>query len=154
GQRLEAGQRARADVLQARAGVGVGFVDALGQHPRLGRIKRLVDDIGLCHDAADRAAVFALFEVGADLGRFGGQGFLQGRGVADVGQPAVEEFGDEVGGAAGDVDVLADQVTVDALDEVVRIEVEVFDVRIQLGGDVVAQPFRIHADFEVAQRRD
>ncbi len=63
-------------------------------------------------------------------------------------------LGDEAGGAAGDVDVLADQVAVDARDEVLGVEVHVFDPRVQLGGDVVAHPFGIHAEFQVAQRRN
>src|SRR3546814_21165053 len=63
-------------------------------------------------------------------------------------------LGDEIGGAAGDVDVLADQVAVDARDEIVGIEVDVFDPGVQLGGDVVAQPFGVHADVQVAQRRN
>jgi len=35
-----------------------------------------------------------------------------------------------------------------------RIEVQILDVRIQLGADVVAQPLRIHPDREIAQRAD
>jgi hypothetical protein len=40
---------------------------------------------------------------------------------------AAEAFGQEAGGAAGDVDVLADEVGVDAGDEVVGVEVHVLD---------------------------
>ena len=67
---------------------------------------------------------------------------------------AIKIFADEVGCAAGDVDVLADQVTVDSGDEILGVEVNVFDLGIELGADVVAQPFRVHADLEVAQWRD
>jgi hypothetical protein len=35
-------------------------------------------------------------------------------------------------------------------DEVVRVEVHVLDVGVELGGDVVAQPLRVHAEFQVA----
>ena len=69
-------------------------------------------------------------------------------------QLAAKILADEAGSTARDVDVLADQIAVDARDEIIWIEVQVFDVRIQLGADVVAQPFRIHADFEIAQRRE
>ena len=51
--------------------------------------------------------------------------------------------------AARDVDVLADEVAVDARDEVVGIEVDVLDLRVELRGDVVAQPLGIEAEVEV-----
>ena len=47
---------------------------------------------------------------------------------------------------ARDVDVLADQVGIDALREVDLREVDVFNARIHLGGEVVAQPLGIHAE--------
>ncbi len=56
--------------------------------------------------------------------------------------------------AAGDVDVFADQVAVDPGDEIVRVEIDVLDLGIELGRDVVAQPLGVHAEFEVFQRRD
>ncbi len=81
--------------------------------------------------------------------------FARDRGrIAAVLEFAVKMLGDEVRGAAGDVDVLADQIAVHPRDEVVGIEVEILDVRIQLGADVVAQPLRIHSDLEIAQRAD
>ena len=39
-------------------------------------------------------------------------------------------------------------------EEIVGIEVEVLDVGVQLGGDVVAQPLGVHAELEIAQRVD
>src|SRR5690606_39296565 len=127
-QRLEAGQCPRADVLQPGAGFVVGRLDAFGKHPRLGRVEGLVDDVGLRHDATDRPAVFAVFEVGAHLVRYIGELCLHGFGIADIRQLAIEQLGDEVGGAAGDVYVLADQVAVDPCHEVVGIEIQVFNV--------------------------
>ncbi len=153
-QGLEAGQRARADVLQRGLLRVFGRGQPLGQHPRLRRVERLVDAVGVGHDLADGAVVFAGLERGADrLGLFGVFGGQRGR-VARIAQHAVKVLGDEAGGAAGDVDVLADQVAVHPRDEVLGIEVHVFDARIQLGGDVVAHPFGIHAEFQVAQRRN
>ena len=74
---------------------------------------------------------------------------------ADVGrQPAAEALVQEARGAAGDIDVLAHQVGVDAGDEVVGVEVEVLDAAVELGADVVAQPLGVEAEFEVAQRAD
>ncbi|CPJ77815.1 Uncharacterised protein [Bordetella pertussis] len=153
-QGLEAGQRARADVLQAGARGRVGGADALGHHPGLRRVERLVDAVGMGHDFAHRAVVLARLEGGAD--RFG---LLRELGrqrvrVAVVRQFAVEVAGNEGGGAAGDVDVLAHQVAVDTRHEVFGVEVHVLDARVQLGRHVVAQPFGVHADFQVAQRRD
>jgi hypothetical protein len=65
-------------------------------------------------------------------------------------QPAAEALGQEARGAAGDVDVLAHQVAVDAGDEVVGVEVDVLDAGVELGGDVVAQPLGVQAQFQVA----
>src|SRR5690606_3269115 len=133
---------------------GFGLGDAFGEHPGLGRVEGLVDLVGLGHDPADGAAVFTRLEVGPHLTGAVAQFGLHRAGVAGVGQRTVEVAGDEGGRPAGDVDVLADQVAVDAGDEVVRVEVQVFDVGVELGGDVVAQPFGVHADVQVAQRGD
>ena len=67
---------------------------------------------------------------------------------------AAELAVDKHRGAARDVDVFADQVAVHPCDEVFRIEIEILDVGVELGGDVVAQPLRVHAELEVAQRAD
>ncbi len=67
---------------------------------------------------------------------------------------AAEALIQEACGAAGDVDVLAHQVGIDARDEVLGVEIDVLDAAVQLGGDVVAQPFGVQADLEVAQRTD
>ncbi len=72
--------------------------------------------------------------------------------VAAVFELATEMLRDEIRRTAGDVDVFSDEIAVDPGDEVIRIEIEVLDVRIQLRRDVIPQPFRIHPDIEVAQR--
>ena len=56
--------------------------------------------------------------------------------------------------AARDVHVLAHEVAVHPRDEVVGVELEVLDPVVELGGDVVAQPLRIHPELEVALRAD
>ena len=60
----------------------------------------------------------------------------------DGSEPALEAIGDEAGGTAGDVDVLAHEVAIDLGDEIVEAEVEVFEGAVRLGGEVVAQIFR------------
>src|SRR3954466_8663301 len=60
-------------------------------------------------------------------------------------------FGDKPRSATRNVDVLADEIAVHARNEVFRIEVDVLYVAVQLRSDVVAQPLRIHAEFEIAQ---
>src|SRR5690606_35021943 len=122
-----------------------------GQDPRLGGIEGLVDLVGVRHDLADGAAVFAAFEIGAYFFSNLQQRLLERGGVAQIGQLAVKVLADEIGRAAGDIDVLADQVAVHARDEIVGIEVQVFDVRVQLGGNVIAHPLGVHADVQVAQ---
>ena len=56
--------------------------------------------------------------------------------------------------AADDIDVLPDEVAVYPRDEVLQAEVYVLHRRPQLGGVVVAQPFRVEALVEVALRGD
>ncbi len=147
-QQLEAVQGARADVLQFRA---LAFV--LGQHPGLCAIEFLVDAVGYRHDVAHGLTEFTgligllhLRRSGAGLGG-------EGPGVTRIGERAVEVLGDETGGAAGDVHVLADQIGVHARHEVFQVQVDVVDAGAQLGGEVVAQPFRIQV-FQKARRGD
>ena len=64
---------------------------------------------------------------------------LQPRGVGRSGPVCRRTFADEAGAAAGDVDVLADQIGIDARDEVLEVEVDVFHRAVQLGGVVVAR---------------
>ena len=64
-------------------------------------------------------------------------------------QLAAEVPGEKRRRTARDVDVLADEVAVDAGDEVIGIEVDVLDLRVELGGDVIAQPLGIEAEVEI-----
>src|SRR5690625_5506728 len=68
-----------------------------------------------------------------------------------VGQLAVKILGDEAGAAAGDVDQFAHQVAVDALHEVVEVEVEILHTRTELGSEVVTQIFGTQV-IEIAAR--
>jgi hypothetical protein len=61
-------------------------------------------------------------------------------------------LGEKARGAAGDVDVLADEVGIDAGDEVLGVELDILDAGVELGGDVVAQPLGVQPQLEVAQR--
>ncbi len=148
---MEGDETARADLVQ---GIAPGFV--LRHFPWLVRVEILVDLVGIGHGQPGDGGEFAL------LVRFGdGVGQLCRactlRLVFHVGgrqQAAVELAGDEACGAAGDVDVFADQVGIDAGEEIVRVEIDVLHARIELGGEVVAQPLGVHADIEIAQRRD
>jgi hypothetical protein len=157
GQLAEQDQRGGADIMQlGRFGL------ILGQYPRLVFVDVLVGDIGDLHDLAQRLAEFAVLEVGGDAGlAFNALGRHQRAldpALRALGQRrrqfAVEFLGDEAGAARGDVDVLADQVGIYAGDEVFAGEVQVLDLGVQLEGDVVTQPFRVHAQVQVAQRRD
>src|SRR3546814_1781513 len=66
-------------------------------------------------------------------------------------QMAVVQLLDEAGAAAGDVDVFADQIAVDAIREVDEVEIEIVDAAAELGGEVIAQVFRIQM-IEIAAR--
>ena len=56
---------------------------------------------------------------------------------------AAEALGDESRGAAGNIDVFADQVAVHPRREVFQVEVDVLHAAVELGGEVVAQVFRV-----------
>ena len=66
-------------------------------------------------------------------------------------QLAAKALGNEARRAGGDVDVLAHQVRVDPRHEVLGVEVNVFVAAIEFGGQVVAQPLGVHAEFQVLQ---
>ena len=117
-------------------------------------VKALIDLIGIGHDFANGTSIFSGLEHASHIfGGFFPLG-LQDAFVALVVQLAIEIFADEVGGTACDVDVLADQVTVDAGNEILGVEINVFDLGIELGRNVVAQPFGVHADVQIAKRRN
>ena len=114
----------------------------------------MIDPIRMGHDLAHRLAELARFVVSGhpqrDVTRFA----RDQRCVAGVLERSAKILHDEGCGPARDVDVFADQIAVHPRDEVVRIEIQILDARIQLGADVVAQPLRIHPDREISQRAD
>ncbi len=132
--------------------VALGFV--LGQVPGLLGVDVGVHGIGQLHHRAQGLAVLALLVQIGDLRR--GLAQLDHQRVAQRGivHAALEALDQEARRAAGDVDELADQVAVHARDEVVQVQVQVFHRRIELGGEVVAQPFRVQAGVDVALRGD
>jgi hypothetical protein len=101
-------------------------------------------------------AVFPVFIEARHLGATAAQCLQQGLTVcADVGaETTLEALGDEPRRPARDVDVLPYQIAVHPRHEVLGIEVHILDACVELGGDVVAQPFGVHAQREVFQRVD
>ena len=123
------------------------------QFPGFGAVDIGVDLVGKRHHFAQRAAEIAvLIEPGDLRGRC--LDSLDDCVAAACTDLPGKAFGEEPRRAAGNVDVLADQIAVDPCHEIVGIEVQVLDVGVELGRDVIAQPLRVHADFEIAQRAD
>ena len=104
----------------------------------------------LPHGLAELARLVMLGHRRSDAARLAGEQLR----IPALCQGATEVPGNKTGRAACNVDVLAHEVAVDPRDEIVGIEIEVLDVGIELGGEVVPQPLRIHADLQVAQRAD
>ena len=148
-EQAEAFEGDRGDAVQFGPGLGV-----LGELPRLFLIDELVDLVGELHYEARGAGELADFEEALDFLGAAADGFKQRILHGGIVDAALELLEDEARGAAGDVDVLADQVGVDALGEVGLREVDVLDAGVHLGGKVVAEPFGVHAELEVLQRRD
>ena len=125
----------------------------LGQFPGLVGVHVFVDAVGQRHHIPQGLGVVALGQQLGNRGnavtQVGEQGVAVGR---DFAQFAAKTLGDEARRAAGDVDVLADQVRVDAGQEVVGVEVHVLVAAVELGGDVVAQPLGVHAQAQVLER--
>ncbi len=67
-------------------------------------------------------------------------------------QLAAKPLADESRTPAGDVDVFAHQIGIDTRDEIVQVEIDILHAAIQLGGIVVAQPFRVQPLFQIAFR--
>ena len=107
-------------------------------------IEIVVDAIGERHDLAHRPAELARLVMCRDRKRDAARLGCDQRGVTAVAELAGEVPGDEACGTACDVDVFADQVAVDPREKIVGIEIQILDVGIELGGDVVAQPLRVH----------
>ena len=145
GENAEALQRHGADPVQ----VGVAAVK-FGQLPGLLGVDEHVHRVGEFHDAAHRLAALTRLVERGDLvscvAQLRHQWIRQGCAI----DTPVEALGKEAGAAAGDVDVLADQVAVDAGDEVLQLEIDVLKAGVELGGEVVAQPLRVEALLQVA----
>ena len=134
-----------ADIVQSRFHAG-----ELGQFPGFVGVHVFVHAIGQQHGFAQALGVVAFLVQRLDAGARGAQQRQQCAAVGgDGAELAVKALGDEAGGAGGDVDVLADQVAVDARHEVFRVELDVFVAAVELGGDVVAQPLGVHAQAQV-----
>ena len=152
--RLQGGDQ-HAEQVQALAAHGLQLrVGAflLGDDPRLDVVDVAVGFVGQGHGQADRRGrVVAL--VGFTDRRQAVDEALVLRRIGQLrGQLAVEALADEAGAAAGQVDELADQVGVDAGDEVTQVQVEIVDATAGLGGVVVAQRFRLQAGIEEGTR--
>src|SRR5258706_16268017 len=108
----------------------------LRQLPRLARVDVLVRRVGQFHDTSYSLAVLACFEQATDfVSRKRGAVFkLRSRWIV-VAELPVEALGDEWRRATRDVHVLADKVAVDPRNEIVWIEIDVLDIRVQLRGD-------------------
>ena len=117
-------------------------------------IKRLIDLISVRHDFADGTTEFTRL----DISLYGGCRALpvgtELGCIAGISECPIKIFADEISGTACDVDVFADQITVDARHKVVRVKVNVFNACVEFGGNVVPHPFRVHAKLKVAQRRN
>ena len=146
----KAAQRVRADLMQLG-----GLCRILGQFPGLLGIDELVHPVGQRHDGAHCLGVVALLvQLGQGVGARPAFGKGRQRGRRGRCQPAVEALQDEAGRAAGDVDQLAHQIAVDPGHEILGVEVHVLDPAVELGRQVVAQPFRVHAQLQVLLRRE
>ena len=110
----------------------------LGQQPGLLIVDVQVGFIGQMHDLTHGAGAVACFHSGSNFGqRFIGDDAIK-HGTIGFAELAVELFLDKTGAAAGDVHVLANQITVHLGDEVIETEVDVFHGAIELAGEVVA----------------
>ena len=131
----------------------LGLVFGVGQLPGLVDVHIGVHLVGQQHHLAQGAGGVAHFVVAGNGRRLGLQRAQQGEAVGiGVAQLACKPLADEPGAAAGDVHELAHQVAVDAGHEVGGVEVHVFVLAVELGGQVVAQPFGVHAQAQVLQR--
>ena len=99
---------------------------------------------GFAHGAGE-----VTFLIGVGNSRYSGkEGCSQFRCRVGVDHDTLVAFVDKAGTATGDIDDLADQVGVDLLHKVLKVEVEVLDAAAQLAGIVVTQVFRVQV-FQV-----
>ena len=76
--------------------------------------------------------------------------FRFGNGGSEL---AAKFFGNKARASAGDIDVFPHQIAVDPRNEIIEIKIDIFHGVVELGGVVVAQPFRIQALIQVASPR-
>ena len=147
----EGGDGDAADAVQVAFATG-----CLGQHPGRVGVHVFVHAVGQGHDLAQSARIFAAIESGGDIPARVAHHGQQRIAVAAHGlrQPAGEALAEEAGTTGDDVDVLADQVAIHPRHEVLASEVDILHGGIHFRRQVIAQPVRVHADFEVAQRAD
>ena len=119
-----------------------------GEFPGFPVVDEDIGGIGQGHDFTQGAPEFARFVSGGDVAG----GIAQGLQPCRVGrsQTAAEALADEAGAAAGDVDIFADQVGIDAGDKIFEVKVDVFHCRVELGGVVIAQPFGVQSLLQIA----
>ena len=148
GQQAEGFDAGAAHVLQARVGTFL-----FGQFPGFVGVHVRIDAVGQQHGLAQGFGVVAAVEQGCNALFLGADGAQQFCAIGRYGaQFACKPFGNKTRRAAGDVDVFADQVAVHPRHEVVGVEVDVFVLAIEFGGQVVPQPLGVHAQAQVLQR--
>ena len=123
------------------------------QFPRLVGVHVFVYAVRQHHGFAQRLGVFAGFVQLLNTDALNPQLAQQRRPIGrNIAQQTVKSLGNKTCRARRDVDVFANQITVDPHHEIFRAELHVFIARVQLGGNVVAQPFGVHAQAEVFER--
>ena len=127
----------------------------LRQRPRLGLVECFVDSVSERHRVAHDLRILSPVVSFRGVAETRPEPLVQ---KVDVGarhrSVTVEVFGYELCRAAGDIDVLPNQIAVDSSDEIIRIEIDVLDLVVEFGGDVVAQPFRVQAEVEIVVGAD
>ena len=124
----------------------------LGEFPGLHVIDVLVRLIGEFHHKAHGLRILTVF-VELDYLRCIFTQRLQERiRHGGIQHAALKALHDEAGRARGNIHVLADQIGIHTGEEVRLREVDILDTAGQLGGEIVAQPLRIHAEIEILQR--
>ena len=127
-----------------------------GQFPRLVLVNKTVHLIGQQHGFAHGLAKFTPGIQRFNIFALAAQGLKQGAagGTQISRQPPAKSLGQKPGGPAGDIDVFAHQVAVDAADEIVGVELDILNPGIEFGRDVVAQPFRVQPQVQIVLRAD
>src|SRR3546814_800415 len=127
-------EEGRADLLQFFA---TRFV--LGQGPGRELLDFGVRVIGHQHHLAQGGGEIAGFVQVAQIVGLGCEVLEQRAVMHGYCQMAVVQLLDEASAAAGDVDVFADQIAVDAIREVDEVEIEIVDAAAELGGEEIGR---------------